>query len=1118
MRLDENLRAWGYPISIRETETERPVEERKERRKVLAEVLKALTGVQQAPAGERVRRVLSRGAQHSELLRWVVVYNERIRGLIRDEPEREVAVRDGDAQAKVFRVAFGEERQLTGAHWRFYFVAALMSTLEAANYKRALGQSQYLRLDPSSLRSVDELKGIDATLVQSEKCWLLKLSRHDRKLEPGILEERLRAMDHQRAQLTYKNRLCVTVHKGNMYRIINVTDKTTDTEQFEKQGVRVTVAQYFRDTYNIDVQGKRLVEAKEVRGASRVCLLPANLLRIVAQAPPPSGRSQRMARPKTAQETLSDCVSIVDEILRTREVQDQMSELKVQIGDNGLPLNVRQYVTDLKKLMGDVRSYGEPRIQWGSLELSDRRDTTAYLSTDFGRSFRNNLALRHKVPLDRRWQLVICTGRRQHTGGTPSDLVNHVIERTREKVRFRNVTAVEMQMVEPDALEEFFKDEDAWTTGKVERTKRQLADVFNRRDKENCRGSLVLLAYDSDDVNNRVRVAAKQVSLQLDYPIQCCKFQTLYQFRTMPSGDKSMNVWWNVYVQFQTKIIDESNEAGVPWVAEDPLAPVSENDLEAAEVVRAIGVAVNSFGPPNSRCGVVGIVGCRNVEHTRFVSHIGASAPEYYRAGVIKDMERHFMIFWKKFSKHLERVDAKGEEHIVPPAHLIIYRSAASGSSQTKEILAQELAAMKRVLESELGRFEFNSETRELRLEHQMAAAFPEASFTLQLSTCAAVAAAQFQQKMEESGSTISLNTAELGCQGATVNSEGRHIISFKLEEGTVPYLRRRCRLDCTYEFPEPEAFKVYGVEGEDTKQIVLPESHPILEYARSNSPWATTIKLDFTAAGKEAESKPVFGLLPAQEDASPHVSLFDCDWTPGITVHMKKITIQQVVQRVHLNVLINPHRPASPMRFFMMGRDNVQGLALGSYIDSGPIIPVASDTAEAEKKFLLGTADPTRGSPSASEFQIAANGSDWSTHYFAVVSYKLCHMYYNWPGTVKHPNLLQMALAIVRQHQIYVASESGYGLDSEFSASEPPEDQPPPSHESPEEGEEPEAQERVQKRRQEVGYIARFAGGEGRGAPDDAAEKEAGRMNLKELKASLENVNSVLMTTAFML
>lgn len=83
------------------------------------------------------------------------------------------------------------------------------------------------------------------------------------------------------------------------------------------------------------------------------------------------------------------------------------------------------------------------------------------------------------------------------------------------RIHFRNATAVEMQMVEPDSLEEFFKDEAAWARGKVEQTKRELADVFNRRDKENCRGSVVLLAYDSDDVNNRVRVAAKQVRREL---------------------------------------------------------------------------------------------------------------------------------------------------------------------------------------------------------------------------------------------------------------------------------------------------------------------------------------------------------------------------------------------------------------------------------------------------------------------------------------------------------------------------------------------------------------------------------------------------------------------------
>ena len=44
----------------------------------------------------------------------------------------------------------------------------MMITLEAANYQRALGQSQYIRLDPRSLKSDMELYGVDATLIQSD--------------------------------------------------------------------------------------------------------------------------------------------------------------------------------------------------------------------------------------------------------------------------------------------------------------------------------------------------------------------------------------------------------------------------------------------------------------------------------------------------------------------------------------------------------------------------------------------------------------------------------------------------------------------------------------------------------------------------------------------------------------------------------------------------------------------------------------------------------------------------------------------------------------------------------------------------------------------------------------
>lgn len=113
------------------------------------------------------------------------------------------------------------------------------------------------------------------------------------------------------------------------------------------------------------------------------------------------------------------------------------------------------------------------------------------------------------------------------------------------------------------------------------------------------------------------------------------------------------------------------------------------------------------------------------------------------------------------------------------------------------------------------------------------------------------------------------------------------------------------------------------------------------------------------------------------------------------------------------------------------------------------------------------------------------------------------------------------MALAVVRQHQIYIASESGFGLESEFGIEEEAdtEAQPPQqAAESPEEGEEPESRERIQKRRHDVGYATRYSGREAVGGTVEEEERDAGNENLKELKAALKNKNSLLMTTAFML
>ncbi|KAL8453881.1 hypothetical protein Emag_001689 [Eimeria magna] len=442
IHMDESVKAWGYPLSIKEAETERPtvalkrldgaayvaqVEERKERRKVIAEVLKALTGIQAPPGQDRLRKTLTRGAQHSELLRWLIVYHERIRRLIQDEPTRDIVVREGDAAAKVYSVAFGEERPLTGGAWRFYFVAAIMSILEAAKFSRALGQSHYLRMEPATLRDAQKLSGLDATLVQGEK------------------KDELLECDHQRAQNLFKNRVCVTIHRGGIYRILDVTDQTADTTHFERGGSTMSVAQYFREAHRQNVDGKQVVRAQLLRGGSRDCFLPVNMIRLIKQAPqsnfyggaqPTGGRMKKV--PKSAQSTLKDYVEIMDQLLSDKTVKEQMSELKIQIGDNNLPAAC-------------------------------------------GRVCETMQTLRHKVPLSAQWLLVICTGDRQHEGARVEQDILDTIRRTRGR---------------------FKKGE-----------------------------------------------------------------------------DKSFNVWWNVFIQFQTKII-EKEAAGIPWVADDLLAPIKEEIRE----------------------------------------------------------------------------------------------------------------------------------------------------------------------------------------------------------------------------------------------------------------------------------------------------------------------------------------------------------------------------------------------------------------------------------------------------------------------------------------------------------------------------------------------------------
>lgn len=118
-----------------------------------------------------------------------------------------------------------------------------------------------------------------------------------------------------------------------------------------------------------------------------------------------------------------------------------------------------------------------------------------------------------------------------------------------------------------------------------------------------------------------------------------------------------------------------------------------------------------------------------------------------------------------------------------------------------------------------------------------MAAAFPEATFDLALFTCSGATLEQFTRKAEELGSHAGPAGVHLGCQAATINSEGRHILRFTLQEGHVPLYPRPGRLTCTYTFPEPEPFEVSTTETQP--HILISADFRVQAAAVRDVPWS---------------------------------------------------------------------------------------------------------------------------------------------------------------------------------------------------------------------------------------------------------------------------------------
>ena len=90
-------------------------------------------------------------------------------------------------------------------------------------------------------------------------------------------------------------------------------------------------------------------------------------------------------------------------------------------------------------------------------------------------------------------------------------------------------------------------------------------------------------------------------------------------------------------------------------------------------------------------------------------------------------------------------------------------------------------------------------------------------------------------------------------------------------------------------------------------------------------------------------------------------------------------------------------------VRFFSMVGNNATNPPSGSVVDDVVTLPERHDFYLVSQSVRQGTVNPT-------SYNVIEDGSGLKPEHIQKLTYKLCHLYYNWPGTVRVPAPCQYA------------------------------------------------------------------------------------------------------------
>lgn len=106
---------------------------------------------------------------------------------------------------------------------------------------------------------------------------------------------------------------------------------------------------------------------------------------------------------------------------------------------------------------------------------------------------------------------------------------------------------------------------------------------------------------------------------------------------------------------------------------------------------------------------------------------------------------------------------------------------------------------------------------------------------------------------------------------------------------------------------------------------------------------------------------------------------------------HVPKITVIIVQKRINTKI------------FHAQGRDNLENPPPGTVVDH-------SCTRRTLKDFFLVSQHVRQGTVTPSHYIVLRNDNNTKVDHIQRLSYKLCHLYYNWPGTIRVPAVCQYA------------------------------------------------------------------------------------------------------------